>query len=198
MVTIRPATAADVPDVAALMAASFSADDAITRYFKGLPGIGTAQHESALAKLFAQQLSIEYLPLGRVDLAYENSELLGAGCWYPPDAPSPTVRDYFRMFGRHAPLIMARECYADMFTPRQPHWYLYTLAVAPAAQGRGVGSALLSHGLARADDADMPCYLEATTPDSQRLYERWGFVAQREIPTPGAQPNEVGMCRNAS
>jgi GNAT superfamily N-acetyltransferase len=42
----------------------------------------------------------------------------------------------------------------------QPHWRLNSLAVAPAGQRRGIGSALIQPGLDRADADGVGCYLE--------------------------------------
>lgn len=61
--------------------------------------------------------------------------------------------------------------------PAGPLWYLTMLAADPASQGRGLGSALLRHGLARADAAGVPAYLEASSPRNEALYARHGFVA---------------------
>lgn len=52
--------------------------------------------------------------------------------------------------------------------------------MAPAARGRGVGSALLRHRLARIDGAlpgrpGAPAHLEAKTAASRALHERHGF-----------------------
>jgi ribosomal protein S18 acetylase RimI-like enzyme len=59
--------------------------------------------------------------------------------------------------------------------PNTPHWYLWTLGVDPRLQGRGVGSALLRHALARIDDEGADAYLEASNPALVPLYERHGF-----------------------
>lgn len=47
--------------------------------------------------------------------------------------------------------------------PEPPHWYLFILGTEPAAQGRGLASALLAHMLARADADGMPAYLESSS-----------------------------------
>ena len=55
------------------------------------------------------------------------------------------------------------------------HLYLVFLGVAPGAQGRGLGGALLRERLVRADAEGLPAYLEASSPRSRLLYERNGF-----------------------
>lgn len=61
------------------------------------------------------------------------------------------------------------------FHPDEPHWYLPLIGVDHPHIGRGLGSALLRHGTARADQDGAPCYLEATSLLNKRLYERHGF-----------------------
>jgi ribosomal protein S18 acetylase RimI-like enzyme len=55
-----------------------------------------------------------------------------------------------------------------------PHWYLFILGTEPAAQGRGLGSALLAHLLARVDADGMPVYLESSNERNLALYGRYG------------------------
>jgi ribosomal protein S18 acetylase RimI-like enzyme len=68
-------------------------------------------------------------------------------------------------------------------------WYLSIVAIAPHAQGRGLGARLLAPTLAEAAAARAVCYLETFSSRSRRFYERLGFVAQGEFPEPtsGAQ-----------
>jgi len=65
--------------------------------------------------------------------------------------------------------------------PDFEHLYLPFIAVDPAKQGNGVGSILLDHSLDICDRIGLPAYLEATSPASRRLYERYGFAATGEI-----------------
>jgi ribosomal-protein-alanine N-acetyltransferase len=55
---------------------------------------------------------------------------------------------------------------------------VHTMAVDPAAQGRGVGTSLLRGLLARADEDAATVYLEVRTDNHPaiRLYERHGFT----------------------
>ena len=57
----------------------------------------------------------------------------------------------------------------------ESHWYLFILAVRPDCQRRGVGGALLRHGLARIDAQGLPCYLETTSKKNLDYYPRHGF-----------------------
>jgi len=70
--------------------------------------------------------------------------------------------------------------------PKEAHWYLPLIGVEPAAQGRGIGSALLEATLSECDRAGLPAYLEATSPRNVPLYERHGF---RRLPC-----IQVGTC----
>lgn len=65
------------------------------------------------------------------------------------------------------------------------HHYLWFLGVRPARQGRGHGSALLHAVLDDADRTGTPAYLEATTEDNVRLYERHGFRVTGELAAAG-------------
>jgi GNAT superfamily N-acetyltransferase len=55
------------------------------------------------------------------------------------------------------------------------------MGVDPAAQGHGIGSAMLAAVLERADREGFPAYLEASCPENQRLYERHGFITVDEL-----------------
>jgi ribosomal protein S18 acetylase RimI-like enzyme len=74
------------------------------------------------------------------------------------------------------------------FHPSEPHWYLPLIGVDPAYQGRGLGSELLSRGLARCDRDGVPAYLEATSLRSVSLYERFGFETAGQIQTKTSPP----------
>jgi GNAT superfamily N-acetyltransferase len=68
-------------------------------------------------------------------------------------------------------------------------WYLSIIAVAPQAQGRGLGARLLAPTLAEADATGAVSYLETFNEKSQRFYERCGFITRAEFtePTTGSQ-----------
>jgi len=79
--------------------------------------------------------------------------------------------------------------------PTEPHWYLGFLGVIPSRQGHGIGSELLETTLDRVDYAGEPAYLEATSADNRRLYERHGFKVVRDLPLPNG-PTVFPMWRD--
>ena len=69
----------------------------------------------------------------------------------------------------------------DRRHPSADHWYLPLTGVDVVAQGRGLGTALLRHTLQSCDRDRLPAYLEATSPRSRDLYQRYGFEVIGEI-----------------
>jgi len=78
--------------------------------------------------------------------------------------------------------------------PQSEHWYLPLTGVDPIAQGRGLGSALLRHGLTMCDGGGLPAYLEATSTRNRVLYERLGFRVV-ELIQAGSSPPMWAMLR---
>jgi len=75
----------------------------------------------------------------------------------------------------------------DAHVPGEPCWFLDLVGVAPAAQGRGLGRALVRHGLERARADGCPAFLETGTPRNVPFYESLGFqvVGERQAPDAG-------------
>jgi ribosomal protein S18 acetylase RimI-like enzyme len=116
----------------------------------------------------------------------------GAALWVPPSAPSDDealVALLVHSVAEHRhPEAFAFLEQVETHHPAEPHWYLPFIGVDPAHQGKGVGSALLQRGLARADADRLPAYLEASSPRNRALYERHGFVVIGEIQTGDSPP----------
>ena len=72
--------------------------------------------------------------------------------------------------------------------PKDPHWYLDHLAVAPEHQGKGLGSALIRFGLDRARKDGTCAFLETSRERNVGLYEHLGFRVIRADHTPGGGP----------
>ena len=65
------------------------------------------------------------------------------------------------------------------------HDDLWFLGVLPGWQGRGLGRVMLRAVLDRSDRSRVPAYLDATSPDNRRLYERHGFRVAGELAVAG-------------
>jgi ribosomal protein S18 acetylase RimI-like enzyme len=84
----------------------------------------------------------------------------------------------------------------DRFHPKEPHWYLPLIGADPVHQGKGYGSALMTHALMRCDRDGLPAYLESSNPKNVPLYERHGFKVIGEIQA-GSSPTLYPMLRPA-
>ncbi|MBF2065860.1 MAG: GNAT family N-acetyltransferase [Calothrix sp. C42_A2020_038] len=58
---------------------------------------------------------------------------------------------------------------------QKPHWYLSLLGVVPTSQGQGVGSLLIEPVLRQADSQGLSCYVETSTENAVRFYQKHGF-----------------------
>ena len=155
---------------------------------------------AALGHLHRVELAAHYLAAdpaaradSRVDLAVDatSGEPLGVALWDAPSStdvvgplgpgsePPPGLD--LDLLGGAWELCLADAAQCEAHRPAEPHWYLYMVAVAPAARGRGIGGRLLGHGLKRVDAEGLPAHLESTTPGSRRLYERFGFRQVAEL-----------------
>jgi GNAT superfamily N-acetyltransferase len=111
---------------------------------------------------------------------------------FPPGRwPPPTLRAIgYQSLGPvlAGPSVLWRSLSADNTLhsghPREAHLFVWLLTVAPELQRQGVGRALLSHALSRADDLRVPCYLDTANPDNLPYYRTFGFDVEGEAPLP--------------
>ena len=84
-----------------------------------------------------------------------------------------------------------------------PHMMLETLVVRPELQGRGFGTGLVRHALARADAEQLPLYLDTFALNSVEMYRSFGFHVIEEGRISGMdspvylmsrQPQSPAMC----
>jgi len=122
----------------------------------------------------------------------ESGQLTGAALWFPLTTPIPPPYDYDRRIKEVAGGAFDRVCELDAAIeahhPMEPHHYLAFLAVHPADQGHGIGSALLDRHHARLDAAGLPAYLEANHPRNRDLYQRHGYQVRSVIELPDGPP----------
>ena len=81
----------------------------------------------------------------------------------------------------------------DAHHPPGPYWYLHIAGVDPAHQGRGLGSASIRQGLAKAREDGVPAFLETATPRNVSLYQSLGFEVIDEWDVPKGGPKFWSM-----
>jgi len=130
---------------------------------------------------------------GRVLVARDGGELSGALVASPPGRfplPSPGIVSRLRVVIGQGWSVATR--WGDVFValealhPREPHWYLGTLGVAPDKQRRGLGLALLREWLQGVDRDGVGAYLETDTERNVGFYGTVGFELEGEIEVLGA------------
>lgn len=76
--------------------------------------------------------------------------------------------------------------------PTIPHAYLFTIAVRPDHQGKGLGRKLIRPMLDACDRESLPAYLENSNPANSSFYASCGFERVRMIhPIDGSPPLEA-------
>ncbi len=81
--------------------------------------------------------------------------------------------------------------------PETPHFYLFAVGVREKMKGKGLGGRIIREGLALADAAGAPAYLENSNPKNTPLYQRLGFKALAPLGLPAGAPTLLGMMRPA-
>jgi GNAT superfamily N-acetyltransferase len=189
---VRLASAADAADVGRVLAGGFSDDPVFTWLFP-------ERVRAPKLDVFFAFLAVETLvPLGATYLAGGDA----CAAWTPPD-PAPWSDEMGARFAATVVPVCSSDDLARLQVldetmsaahPHESHWYLGLIGTVPPARSRGLGSRLLSHTLARVDDATLPAYLEATSERNAALYARFGFVRTGEIEVPDG-PTLIAMWR---
>jgi GNAT superfamily N-acetyltransferase len=178
---IRVARADDVPVVGETLARAFH-DDPVFSWMVPDP----ARRRRALPSLFAA-FAEHFVTHEETYLADGN---VGVAMWAPAGVtPIPAVDA--EAFGNRVAEILGDDAARGMelseilesHHPARPTCYLQFLGVVPPHRNRGIGGRLLAVVLARCDDTGTPSYLEATSLDNRRLYERNGYETVDEIRT---------------
>jgi GNAT superfamily N-acetyltransferase len=185
MSEFRIAEESDVDTVVEILVAAFH-DDPISGW--AFPGDERRRRESHPAFF-----STVVRTAGRIDIAEDNSAAMvwspgpeeGDDEGFPGLGPVETERleVLFGLMGEHAPT-------------GPPHWHAQFLGVVPGRQREGVGGRLFRHGLQRYDAEGMPTYLEASSPESARLYRRLGYRDFCPAFTPPGGPPMQPMWRD--
>lgn len=186
MVDIARAGAADRDALSEVLARAFQ-DDPVLGYV--VPD--AARRRERLPAVFAAFADV-YLPH---DESYLAADGAGGALWAPPGS-EPLSGEPLEVFGERMSTILEEDAERAFRVdavlgehhPEEDCFYLQFVGVVPGHQGRGTGSRLLRAVLDRCDASATPAYLEATSADNRRLYERHGFESIRELTLPDGPP----------
>jgi ribosomal protein S18 acetylase RimI-like enzyme len=164
-----------VPALAAITADAFR-DDPFNLWLFG--------SSEPMQRTFANLARHIYAPGGFCQILNEDGEGRAACMWLlPGDKPDGTpmamLKTYWGLFascglgglmrGKAAGDAMARR------HPTEPHAYLFTVGVASAGRGRGLGRRLIEPVLDACDRTGTMAYLENSNPANRRFYASLGF-----------------------
>jgi ribosomal protein S18 acetylase RimI-like enzyme len=192
-VEIGPATAADVPAAVAVLSRAFT-EHSIYRWVLPDP----AARRRRLPGLMRAMVVTMYGDAGPLEVAREpdagaSAVVVGAAAWHRPGAGDPGRGRMLRAVPAMAWATRSRlgdwarlGAALEEMRPDEPHWYLFHVGADPGHQARGVGSALVRHGLERADADGVAAHLECA-PDLIGYYARFGFVEGGTVPVEGLE-----------
>ena len=134
-----------------------------------------------------------------VGVVYTNPNRNAVALWVPAPAEHDAVH-YARLAQLAGPLFYRFTVFdhaLDASRPPRPHHWLPIIAVAPAAQDRGIGTALMRHRHALMDERHEAGYLEAASLPLRDFYLRLGYDDYDEpIVLPESGPPMFPMWRD--
>lgn len=181
---VRRATADDVPELARTLARAFH-DDPIACW--------SCKPDRLRLRMLERFYAIRLRQVLRHDEVWVEEGLAGGALWLPPDRWRTTPREdaelarcqlHPRMLPRLPMVAWGFTGIERRHPPSPSHWYLAILGTDPAAQGRGIGSALLRAVLDRCDEDGVAAYLESSKEANIAFYARHGFRVTEEVRLP--------------
>jgi len=172
---IRPASISDRDDIIRILTQSFDTNPAVNDTVQ--VGKGREKRMQAL---------MEYL----VDTAYSKNgvyitdDRLGATLMYDPVTHPNTFRDTLRQLRLVNRCIgwsklnyaSAKDKKMKSFRPTQPYYYLSMIGTIPDAQGKGIGSQMISFIQEMSAAQNKPIYLETSVLRNVEMYSKKGFT----------------------
>lgn len=176
-VIARTATVADMAAIVPAYGAAI-ADEAVASWL--LPD---ERRRRQMAETAAFTTYLRGLLEAGVLVVAETDAIAGFSVWVPVDDSTADAVDeeaaalLGEVYGEYVSRVQqVAELTGDRHPTGQPYLYLQQMAVVPDSRGRGLGGAMLRHGLELADARRVPTYLEASTPRNRALYARHGFA----------------------
>ncbi len=133
------------------------------------------------------RIGLRRMFIGEAFMALEDKAVRGYVHFNPwPDClPKPeeiplAMATLLRPLGEAIPQVIrwfSRWCHLD---PDEPHVHLGPIGVAPEAQGRGVGTALMNRYIEYLELEKIAGYLETDRPENVEFYKKFGFVLRHQ------------------
>jgi GNAT superfamily N-acetyltransferase len=194
---VRRATYSDLGAASAVLADAF-VDYPWTRWT-----VESHRHGERVEGL--QRLSMDRiaLPYGEVWVACDDDDnVVSVAVWMLPgsDVPAAVLNDIGTAEAtlegvRHEASVEAEVCVAQL-RPTTPHYYLGAVGTRRDRQGRGLGTAVLTPILDRADREHEAVFLETSASENVNFYEGLGFVTITEMDIPDGGPHVWAMMRD--
>ncbi|MEH0936992.1 GNAT family N-acetyltransferase [Micromonospora psammae] len=148
-----------------------------------------AKREAVLADNF--EILVDHAM--RHGLVHGTADRSGVAVWFPQvGEPAPAPPEYDARLaaacGEWTPRFQHLDELFEANHPHAEHHHLAFLAIAPARQGQGIGTALLRHHHAWLDANGVPGYLEASSEGSRDLYARHGYQVREPFRLPDGTP----------
>jgi GNAT superfamily N-acetyltransferase len=124
---------------------------------------------------------------------WTDDELRSVAAWAAPEQWRSTARQDIEYatcllhprLALRMPMVVTGMLGAEKVHPAEPpHWYLAILGTDPAAQGDGLGSAMIAPVLEECDRDGVGAYLESSKEQNLDFYARHGFkvTSERRLP----------------
>ncbi len=184
MTDVRTATRADLPRMAASLAAAF-ADDPVMQHI--LPAIRDGRLDQLRGLM-----RIEATSGLRHDSVWTTDDGTATAIWKPPNRWKVGGVELLRQVPRTVAILRSRlptalsvlNVIERKHPVDPPHWHLAVVGTEPEAQGTGKGSAVLQPVLDHCDRAGESAYLESSKEANVPFYERHGFRVTERLDLP--------------
>jgi GNAT superfamily N-acetyltransferase len=132
------------------------------------------------------RIGLRHMFIGESFVALHDGELCGyvhfnpwPNCLPAPEEIPTAIAALLTPLGEAIPQVIrwfTRWCHLD---PDEPHVHLGPIGVAPAMQGKGVGTVLMERYLGHLEQQKAAGYLETDRAENVQFYKKFGFVVQR-------------------
>jgi ribosomal protein S18 acetylase RimI-like enzyme len=189
---IRPG---EVETAAKILADSFLTENLFKFMFEGVTPVKQVR---ATIPWFRTWINV-FADQGEIHTARVEGQLAGVAVRMPPEGYPPRglrkVRFMFGLITCVLRMAMTKgrainfpkvAAVIEKAEPKEPFWHMAWIGVLPQYRGKGVGAALADESVRLIDNGTAPGWFITFGPNTRALYERRGFVMEKEVvPIPG-------------